>query len=122
MTHNLVQVGDIEFDLGVSALIEKKAMIEQLTVNALAFNEKRKVNKGYINTCTYCLNKNVFEQPNMPEKFSFETDFLQKKINEFNSNSFITNGYFIDIGIQDDYQRFQKEVEKGCINSSEFKV
>lgn len=43
LSHNLVQVGDIEFDLGFSALVEKKAMIEQLNVNALAFNEKRKV-------------------------------------------------------------------------------
>lgn len=77
------------------------------------FNEKRKVNKGYINTGTYCINKNIFEQHNMPEKFSFETDFLQAKINELNSNAFITNGYFVDIGVQDDYQRFQKEVEMG---------
>ncbi|MCF6310598.1 MAG: TIGR03545 family protein [Sulfurimonas sp.] len=43
LTHNLIQVGDIEFDLGFSALVEKKAMIKQLNVNALAFNEKRKV-------------------------------------------------------------------------------
>ena len=43
LTHNLVQVGNIEFDLGFSALVEKKAMIEQLHVKALAFNEKRKV-------------------------------------------------------------------------------
>jgi uncharacterized protein (TIGR03546 family) len=41
LTHNLVQVGDVEFDLGFSALMEKKAMIEMLNVNALAFNEKR---------------------------------------------------------------------------------
>ncbi|NOR58765.1 MAG: TIGR03545 family protein [Sulfurimonas sp.] len=48
LTHNLVQVGDVEFDLGFSALIEKKAMIETLNVNALAFNEKRaKAAKAY---------------------------------------------------------------------------
>jgi len=41
LTHNLVQIGDVEFDLGFSALMEKKAMIEKLNVNALAFNEKR---------------------------------------------------------------------------------
>jgi uncharacterized protein (TIGR03545 family)/uncharacterized protein (TIGR03546 family) len=43
LTHNLVEVGDIEFGLGFSALVEKKVMIEQLNVNALAFSEKRKV-------------------------------------------------------------------------------
>ena len=43
LTHNLVEVGHVEFDLGFSELIEKKAMIEQLNVDALAFNEKREV-------------------------------------------------------------------------------
>jgi len=85
------------------------------------FNEKRKVNKGYINAGTYCLNKDIFEQHNMPEKFSFETDFLQKKINELISNAFQTNGYFIDIGVKDDFKRFQKEVGMLDINSSEYK-
>ncbi len=41
LTHNLVQIGEVEFDLGFSALMEKKAMIDKLNVNALAFNEKR---------------------------------------------------------------------------------
>ena len=41
LTHNLVQIEDIEFDLGFAALMEKKAMIEMLSVNALAFDEKR---------------------------------------------------------------------------------
>lgn len=51
LTHNLVQVGDVEFDLGFSALMEKKAMIEMLKVNALAFNEKRTiVAKAYDNS------------------------------------------------------------------------
>jgi D-glycero-alpha-D-manno-heptose 1-phosphate guanylyltransferase len=77
------------------------------------FNEKRKVSEGYINTGTYCLNKDIFRQYNMPDKFSFEADFLQTKINEINTNVFKTSGYFIDIGIQEDYQRFQKEVETG---------
>jgi len=43
LTHNLVQLQDVEFDLGFSALVEKKAMIETLNVNALAFNEKRAI-------------------------------------------------------------------------------
>lgn len=82
------------------------------------FNEKRKVNKGFINTGTYCLNKRIFQQHNMPEKFSFETDFLQTKISELQSNAFITDGYFIDIGVQIDYQKFQKEIEEGLDTSS----
>ncbi|MDA7817516.1 TIGR03545 family protein [Sulfurimonas sp.] len=43
LSHNLVQLSDIEFDLGFSALLEKKAMIEKLNVKALSFNTKREV-------------------------------------------------------------------------------
>ena len=74
------------------------------------FNEKKKVTKGLINTGTYCLNKNIFEQHNMPEKFSFETDFMQAKISQLHSNGFITDGYFIDIGIPEDYTKAQTEI------------
>jgi uncharacterized protein (TIGR03545 family)/uncharacterized protein (TIGR03546 family) len=48
LTHNLLQLESISFDLGFSALIEKKAMVEHLEVKALAFNEKRdKAAKAY---------------------------------------------------------------------------
>ncbi len=43
LTHNLIQIGDVEFDFDFSALIEKKAMIEKLSVVDLAFNKQRKI-------------------------------------------------------------------------------
>ena len=41
LSHNLVQIQTVAFDLGFSALLEKKVMIEHLNVNALAFDTKR---------------------------------------------------------------------------------
>jgi uncharacterized protein (TIGR03545 family)/uncharacterized protein (TIGR03546 family) len=41
LTHNLVQVQNINFDLGFSALLERKGFIQNLSINALAFDEKR---------------------------------------------------------------------------------
>ncbi len=41
LTHNLVQIGSIGFDLAFSALMEKKVMIEDLQVDALAFGVLR---------------------------------------------------------------------------------
>ncbi len=41
LTHNLVQIGSIGFDLAFAALVEKKVMIEELGVNALAFGVLR---------------------------------------------------------------------------------
>jgi D-glycero-alpha-D-manno-heptose 1-phosphate guanylyltransferase len=74
------------------------------------FNEKTKVSQGFINTGTYCLNKNIFKKHCMPEKFSFEADFMQLLISELKSNVVLTEGYFVDIGIQEDYQKAQKEL------------
>ncbi len=41
LTHNLVQIGSIGFDLAFAALVEKKVMIEDLQVDALAFGVLR---------------------------------------------------------------------------------
>ncbi len=41
LTHNLVEFDSMEFDLGLSALMEKKTMIEKLSLNALAFDQQR---------------------------------------------------------------------------------
>mgnify|MGYP002713099125 FL=1 len=41
LTHNIVQLDKVAFDLGFSALVQRKAFIENLQVNALAFDEKR---------------------------------------------------------------------------------
>ncbi|PHR54263.1 MAG: hypothetical protein COA44_13665 [Arcobacter sp.] len=42
LSHNLVQIDKIAFDLGLSALVEKKLMIELLKVKELSFDVKRK--------------------------------------------------------------------------------
>jgi uncharacterized protein (TIGR03545 family)/uncharacterized protein (TIGR03546 family) len=48
LTHNLVQIKDVEFDLGFTALLEKKAMIDKLNVIGVSFDEKRhSVAKSY---------------------------------------------------------------------------
>jgi len=41
LSHNAVQIDETSFDLGFSALLEKKAMIENLKMTALAFDIKR---------------------------------------------------------------------------------
>ena len=42
------------------------------------------------------------------ESFSLEVDFLSKKINELNMDTFVANGLFIDIGVPSDYNRAQE--------------
>lgn len=79
----------------------------------IRFNEKRRVARGLINTGNYCLNRDLFDGRDLGEKFSLEVDFLQPAIGELRAVAYEVDGYFIDIGIPEDYQRFQREIDAG---------
>ncbi len=68
-----------------------------------SFEEKKFVSKGQINTGNYVINKQAFLALPLPEKFSFETDFLAAYVNSGNLYGIVNDGYFIDIGIPEDY-------------------
>jgi len=46
----------------------------------------------------------------MPEKFSFEKDYLEKFYSIRKMSGVIQDEYFIDIGIPEDYNRAQNEL------------
>jgi D-glycero-alpha-D-manno-heptose 1-phosphate guanylyltransferase len=77
------------------------------------FREKQFYNSGLINGGVYALNIPQFLKEDLPEKFSFEKDFLEKKVclPEDNCSLFglIQDKYFIDIGIPEDFARAQNE-------------
>ncbi len=75
-----------------------------------SFKEKQFYKKGLINGGVYILNAGSFLKEDLPEKFSFETDYLQQYYNSRNMFGFVQDGYFIDIGIPEDYQKAQKEL------------
>ena len=56
------------------------------------------------------MKKDLFESFNMPEKFSFEADFIEKKLSELRICAMRCNEYFIDIGIPADYEKAKKEL------------
>lgn len=76
----------------------------------LCFNEKKPVKKGWINSGVYFLKKDFFETLSFPEKFSFEKEFLEKYYSECDFSGYVSNGYFIDIGIPEDYDKAQEEL------------
>jgi len=84
-----------------------------------AFNEKKPVAKGLINGGVYVLNRALFSNPNLPSKFSFEKDIMEQSVLQFDMQAFFSDGYFIDIGIPEDYDRAQKEFPKIMLNSIE---
>ncbi len=76
----------------------------------IKFTEKKTVSNGLINGGIYLLNKTKFTQKSLGTSFSFETDYLEKYVNEGEFIGFEQKGYFIDIGIPEDYRKAQNEL------------
>ncbi len=75
------------------------------------FEEKQRVASGLINGGVYLAKQSLFEAAELPEKFSFEEDFLKPNVGWLNVQAFISDSYFIDIGIPLDYKRAQHELK-----------
>lgn len=74
------------------------------------FEEKKYCDKGLINGGVYVINRleNLFN--GLPDRFSFETNVLQPQCVKGNLYGIVQNGYFIDIGIPEDYERANTEL------------
>ncbi len=71
----------------------------------VSFHEKRQCGGGLINGGVYIIRKDTLKE--MPGRFSLEKDFFEKEASSGNIAAFRTEGFFIDIGIPDDYSKAQ---------------
>lgn len=81
----------------------------------LRFNEKQFCKEGLVNGGVYVLTKNdaIFEE--QPRTFSFETAVMQEKCGETGClYGVVQDGYFIDIGIPEDYRKANIELSEIC--------
>jgi D-glycero-alpha-D-manno-heptose 1-phosphate guanylyltransferase len=76
-----------------------------------SFKEKQFYERGLINGGVYALKSEMFLNKKLPEKFSFEKDYLEKFIGERKMYGLIQDEYFIDIGIPEDYARAKNELD-----------
>jgi D-glycero-alpha-D-manno-heptose 1-phosphate guanylyltransferase len=77
------------------------------------FNEKTFVEKGYINCGAYLISSSFYKNfiwTLEQEKFSFEKDILENNIGQFIAKVFVSDFYFKDIGIPEDYFEAQLEL------------
>lgn len=74
------------------------------------FSEKKFHARGLINGGVYALRASNFLQTSFPAVFSFEKDYLEKGYPGHQVIGVISDSYFIDIGIPDDYHRAQTEL------------
>jgi len=74
------------------------------------FEEKEGSRPGLVNMGVYLLRPEIFNRFQLPEAFSLENDLFVKELNTISITPFITDGYFIDIGVPEDYLRAQHEM------------
>lgn len=85
--------------------------IEAGSNRILQFHEKQFCHSGLINGGVYLLEKD--ELDSYPEKFSLEKDYFEKTVSTHILSGYISEGYFIDIGIPEDYERAQTDFKNG---------
>ena len=75
------------------------------------FKDKQPVDFGYINIGCYIVNKHIFDNLTLPENFTFEADYLVPNVLNRPHFVYYYTGYFVDIGIPQDYFAFTKYLE-----------
>ncbi len=124
--------GDTYFDIGLHELadfhqtcradvtvalkpirdIERYGTVQLDGGRIVGFREKRKTGEGLINGGVYLLSRRLTKRLALPEPFSLETDLLEKHLDEIIVAGLVRDGYFIDIGIPEDYARAQRELPR----------
>ena len=77
-----------------------------------AFREKQSCDEGLINGGIYLIGRDALQA--MPEKFSLEKDYFEPLASRGALAGFRSDGYFIDIGIPEDYARAQRDFASGA--------
>jgi D-glycero-alpha-D-manno-heptose 1-phosphate guanylyltransferase len=75
----------------------------------VGFAEKGGSGRGLINAGVYVVRPEVFSKCGLSGAFSFETDLLARHLACLRVRAFVTDGYFIDIGVPEDFDRAQVE-------------
>lgn len=80
--------------------------------NVQSFMEKQFYEEGLINGGVYSLQVKSFLALDFPAKFSFEKDYLEKYFLSEKIFGVIQEGYFIDIGIPEDFEKAGIDLKK----------
>ena len=75
-----------------------------------AFREKQPKESGLINAGVYVIDRELWNLVDVPEKFSFEKDVLERYVRKLRFMGYKHEGYFIDIGIPEDYEKANRDL------------
>lgn len=83
--------------------------VEVEGARVVGFREKGPPAPGLVNGGVFAVARDLPERFPMPERFSFEGDLLAKRVRELHVCPWVEDGFFIDIGVPEDYRRAQLE-------------
>ena len=98
-----------DFDRYGNVLLSEKGEVTE-------FKEKAHCDAGLINGGIYAIHKSDRLFDNLPRTFSFEKEILQPLAAQSQISGFVSNVYFIDIGIPEGYARSQRELPEARNN------
>jgi D-glycero-alpha-D-manno-heptose 1-phosphate guanylyltransferase len=76
----------------------------------VGFEERGEPVPGLINGGVYIIRPSLFGQLGLAGRFSFEVDVLHKHCAQLRPRAFVTDAYFIDIGVPEDLDRAGREL------------
>lgn len=103
---------DIAITLAEVSDVLRYGSVKLAMDRVIEFREKDQKGPGLINAGTYIVQPQVFGQLSLAEHFSFEDDVLRACCGSLYIRAMVSNAYFIDIGIPEDYRRAQMEFPK----------
>ncbi len=82
---------------------------EDLRIKGFTEKNQRR-GRGLINGGIYILDKDFFSELDLPDRFSFERDFISRYFKLYPFYGLPFKEYFIDIGVPEDYERAKREL------------
>lgn len=84
---------------------DRYGSLEVVDNTIISFHEKEYRAEGLINGGIYAVRRHAFDD--LPQAFSMEKDYLERFVDRGLFSIFETDGFFLDIGIPEDYVRAQ---------------
>jgi D-glycero-alpha-D-manno-heptose 1-phosphate guanylyltransferase len=112
MELHLMHSADISIALKPMERFDRYGTVELEGTRIYKFNEKQYCEDGFINAGVYVLRRNIFDGLDLPDAFSMEKDVFEAMTESLHILGFPFNGYFIDIGVPEDYSKAQEDFAK----------
>lgn len=109
------QAADIVIALKYMEHFERYGAVElDSELRIKAFGEKTLREQGWINGGIYLFRPGLLHQYPSGTAFSFEQAFLEAHIESIRTFGFCSTGYFIDIGVPEDYRKAEADFKRGA--------